>query len=78
MLFYFIFVHFRLFTVFDFGLVHYASEPFNWSTPCTSHATNIAAQRLQTGSCTIAPTTPNESILDLRTNRTLTMPDPCM
>ncbi len=27
--FYFIFVHFRLFPVFDFGLAHYASEPFN-------------------------------------------------
>ncbi len=26
--FYFIFVYFRLVTVFDFGLVHYASEPF--------------------------------------------------
>ncbi len=28
MFFYFIFVHFRLFPVFDFGLAHYGSEPF--------------------------------------------------
>ncbi len=26
---YFLFVHFRLFPVFKFGLAHYASEPFN-------------------------------------------------
>ncbi len=29
---YFIFVHFRLFTVFDMGLAHYGSKPFNYCT----------------------------------------------
>ncbi len=33
---YFIFVQFRLFPVFDFGLAHYASEHFNYMKELTS------------------------------------------
>ncbi len=53
----FIFVHFRLFSVFDFGLAHYASEPFKYQLNRNNSVqymyTAVVTGELPPGTCVV-------------------------